>query len=252
MQGTLAGAQLQSVSGAWRIAPSTIRTLHGSVRGAGIRRPAGPPTHLLACRPLPAVQEQRAGLQGHKQQQQRPGSGAGGGAGRPGGRRSAEALAAFVHSCFLRRQAVSMCAAVSQLGSACLCAAMPLCTLLLDKCRTNALPCLHLPLPSFRPAHAPPWGVICCSFNADAGQDQTSLASFCAFLLHALLQKRVQKKQQVVLTRDVPGLGSEGSLKAVPTGYWRNYLQPQGLAAFADDNILEQASLVLHCHTAGS
>ena len=56
---------------------------------------------------------------------------------------------------------------------------------------------------------------------------------------HAV-QKRVQKKQQVVLTRDVPGLGSEGSLKAVPTGYWRNYLQPQGLAAFADDNILEQ------------
>ncbi len=48
----------------------------------------------------------------------------------------------------------------------------------------------------------------------------------------------------MVLTRDVPGLGSEGSLKAVPTGYWRNYLQPQGLAAFADDNILEQASLL--------
>lgn len=50
MQGTLAGAQLQSVSGAWRIAPSTTGILHGSERGAGIRRPAGPPTHLLACR----------------------------------------------------------------------------------------------------------------------------------------------------------------------------------------------------------
>ncbi|PRW59565.1 50S ribosomal L9 [Chlorella sorokiniana] len=58
--------------------------------------------------------------------------------------------------------------------------------------------------------------------------------------VQVVAQKRVQKKQQVVLTRDVPGLGSEGSLKAVPTGYWRNYLQPQGLAAFADDNILEQ------------
>lgn len=53
-------------------------------------------------------------------------------------------------------------------------------------------------------------------------------------------QKRVQKKQQVVLTREVPGLGAEGALKAVPVGYWRNYLQPQGLAAFADAGILEQ------------
>lgn len=43
----------------------------------------------------------------------------------------------------------------------------------------------------------------------------------------------------MVLKRDVPGLGSEGSLKSVPVGYWRNYLQPQGLAAFADAGILE-------------
>ena len=52
-------------------------------------------------------------------------------------------------------------------------------------------------------------------------------------------QKRVQKKHQVVLTRDVEGLGAEGQLKSVPVGYYRNYLQPQGLAAFADDRILE-------------
>lgn len=39
---------------------------------------------------------------------------------------------------------------------------------------------------------------------------------------------------------DVPGLGSEGTLKNVPVGYWRNYLKPQGLAAFADSNILDQ------------
>lgn len=45
---------------------------------------------------------------------------------------------------------------------------------------------------------------------------------------------------QVILVRDVPGLGSEGSLKTVPVGYWRNYLQPQGLAAFADAGILER------------
>ncbi len=44
----------------------------------------------------------------------------------------------------------------------------------------------------------------------------------------------------MILVRDVPGLGSEGSLKTVPVGYWRNYLQPQGLAAFADAGILER------------
>ena len=40
--------------------------------------------------------------------------------------------------------------------------------------------------------------------------------------------------------RDVPGLGSEGALKAVPVGYWRNFLQPQGLASFADEGVLRQ------------
>ena len=45
---------------------------------------------------------------------------------------------------------------------------------------------------------------------------------------------------QVILVQDVPGLGAEGSLKSVPVGYWRNYLQPQGLAAFANAGILEQ------------
>lgn len=100
--------------------------------------------------------------------------------------------------------------------------------------------------------HVRPPAALCLSIACSSGCSKRSFSSYCTRLLHALLQKRVQKKQQVVLTRDVPGLGSEGSLKAVPTGYWRNYLQPQGLAAFADDNILEQASLVLHCHTAGS
>ena len=45
---------------------------------------------------------------------------------------------------------------------------------------------------------------------------------------------------QVILVRDVPGLGSEGTLKSVPVGYWRNYLQPQGLAAFATGGVLEK------------
>jgi ribosomal protein L9 len=47
-------------------------------------------------------------------------------------------------------------------------------------------------------------------------------------------------RAQVILVRNVPGLGSEGSLKSVPVGYFRNYLRPQGLAAFADANILEK------------
>ncbi|KAL4458871.1 hypothetical protein ABPG75_013736 [Micractinium tetrahymenae] len=58
--------------------------------------------------------------------------------------------------------------------------------------------------------------------------------------VQVVAQKRVQKKQQVILVRDVPGLGAEGSLKTVPVGFWRNYLQPQGLAAFADAGILER------------
>lgn len=202
MQGTMAGAQLQSVSAAWCIASSTMGTLHGSQRGAGIRRPGRPPTPSLPCRPLPAVQEQRAGLQGGKQQQQRPGGGAGGGAGRRAegcGRwlqarhlphaasiACVQAWEAFVHPRLMQPRTIAACDSYTQ-----------------------RLPC--------RPSPPPP----------------------CPPRCHAV-QKRVQKKQQVVLTRDVPGLGSEGSLKAVPTGYWRNYLQPQGLAAFADDNILEQ------------
>ncbi|GAB4821713.1 hypothetical protein N2152v2_008759 [Parachlorella kessleri] len=53
-------------------------------------------------------------------------------------------------------------------------------------------------------------------------------------------QKAVQKKQQVILVRDVAGLGAEGQLKSVPVGYWRNYLKPQGLAALATEGVLDQ------------
>jgi large subunit ribosomal protein L9 len=45
---------------------------------------------------------------------------------------------------------------------------------------------------------------------------------------------------QVVLTRNVPELGQQGQLKAVPVGYFRNYLSPQGFASIATDTILEQ------------
>ena len=57
-------------------------------------------------------------------------------------------------------------------------------------------------------------------------------------ILH--LRLRLLLLPQVILVRDVPGLGSEGSLKSVPVGYFRNYLQPQGLAAFANAGILDQ------------
>jgi ribosomal protein L9 len=36
----------------------------------------------------------------------------------------------------------------------------------------------------------------------------------------------------------VEGLGAAGSLRTVPVGYWRNYLQPQGLAAHATAAVL--------------
>ena len=45
---------------------------------------------------------------------------------------------------------------------------------------------------------------------------------------------------QVVLTRNIADLGTQGQLKAVPVGYFRNYLAPQGLAALATDSILDQ------------
>lgn len=53
-------------------------------------------------------------------------------------------------------------------------------------------------------------------------------------------QRAVTKKVQVVLTRRVPELGEQGTLKAVPVGYFRNYLAPQGLATVATEAILNQ------------
>lgn len=58
--------------------------------------------------------------------------------------------------------------------------------------------------------------------------------------LRVVAQRAVTRKVQVVLTNQVPNLGSEGELKSVPVGYYRNYLQPQGLAAMATDNILAE------------
>jgi large subunit ribosomal protein L9 len=59
-------------------------------------------------------------------------------------------------------------------------------------------------------------------------------------VVRVVAQRAVTKKVQVILTTQVSGLGKEGELKAVPVGYFRNYLQPQGKAAVATDGILAQ------------
>jgi len=46
---------------------------------------------------------------------------------------------------------------------------------------------------------------------------------------------------QVVLRKDMPGLGQTGELTKVPNGYFRNYLLPKGLAAPATEGILAGA-----------
>ena len=58
--------------------------------------------------------------------------------------------------------------------------------------------------------------------------------------LRVVAQRAVTKKIQVVLTEKVQNLGDQGELKSVPLGYYRNFLQPQGLAAVATDTILEE------------
>jgi len=54
--------------------------------------------------------------------------------------------------------------------------------------------------------------------------------------------KRVQKKQQVILTADLTPIGKEGKegeLMTVPIGYFRNFLLPRGYAKVASQDILE-------------
>ncbi|CAL8469355.1 g8896 [Coccomyxa elongata] len=51
--------------------------------------------------------------------------------------------------------------------------------------------------------------------------------------------KKVVKRQTVVLRKDVQGLGPAGTLTDVPNGFFRNYLKPQNLASLATSGILE-------------
>lgn len=46
---------------------------------------------------------------------------------------------------------------------------------------------------------------------------------------------------KVVLTKDVPSLGTAGEVKEVADGYARNYLLPQGMAMLATKGLVKQA-----------
>eukprot|EP00878_Enallax_costatus_P001610 GHUV01001761.1.p1 GENE.GHUV01001761.1~~GHUV01001761.1.p1 ORF type:complete len:200 (+),score=67.40 GHUV01001761.1:203-802(+) len=58
-------------------------------------------------------------------------------------------------------------------------------------------------------------------------------------VLRVEANKRVQKKQKIILLEDVEKLGSQGQLLSVPIGYWRNYLLPNNIAKIANERILE-------------
>jgi large subunit ribosomal protein L9 len=46
---------------------------------------------------------------------------------------------------------------------------------------------------------------------------------------------------KIVLTKDVPNLGTAGEVKEVADGYARNYLLPQGMALLASKGLIKQA-----------
>jgi large subunit ribosomal protein L9 len=56
--------------------------------------------------------------------------------------------------------------------------------------------------------------------------------------LRVVAQRAVKKTTSVVLTEQIPGVGSKGELVSVATGYFRNFLAPQGKAEIATAEIL--------------
>lgn len=50
--------------------------------------------------------------------------------------------------------------------------------------------------------------------------------------------KKVQKKEKIILIKDVPSIGPAGTMVSVPLGYFRNHLQPSRLAKQASEGIL--------------
>jgi len=57
--------------------------------------------------------------------------------------------------------------------------------------------------------------------------------------LQVVAVKKATKKVEVVLSKNVPELGSTGSIKKVSNGYFKNFLQPQGLAEPVTDQVME-------------
>jgi large subunit ribosomal protein L9 len=56
--------------------------------------------------------------------------------------------------------------------------------------------------------------------------------------LRILAQRAVKKTTQVVLTKQIPSLGNKGDVMKVSTGYFRNFLEPQGKAEIATTAVL--------------
>eukprot|EP00873_Tetraselmis_striata_P037974 jgi/Tetstr1/458238/TSEL_044726.t1 len=56
--------------------------------------------------------------------------------------------------------------------------------------------------------------------------------------LRVVAQRAVKKTTQVVLTEQIQGVGSKGELVSVSTGFYRNFLAPQGKAEIATADVL--------------
>jgi len=72
-----------------------------------------------------------------------------------------------------------------------------------------------------------------------AGPRRVRTAHTAGARLSVLANKKGDKRTQVVLMEDMPA-GAAGTLTFVQTGYYRNYLQPRGLAQKATAGILEE------------
>ena len=85
--------------------------------------------------------------------------------------------------------------------------------------------------------------------GGDSGESELSFLHLSATPVFSAWQcrTRVPLRRQVVLRRDVTGLGKTGELTKVPNGYYRNWLLPQGLAAPATEGILACAPLPFCC-----
>mmetsp|Transcript_9556 Transcript_9556/g.22988 ORF Transcript_9556/g.22988 Transcript_9556/m.22988 type:complete len:196 (-) Transcript_9556:27-614(-) len=70
-------------------------------------------------------------------------------------------------------------------------------------------------------------------------QPRLNPATSRATVLRVSAQKAVKKTRQVVLKEQIPGVGNKGELVKVSSGYFRNFLEPQGKAEVATTDILQ-------------